>query len=211
MADDFRDKSVWPTFLWALLAFCFLGLVAMVGVHFFGEEVKEYDRTRASERRENHEKLVKEEQEQLENYAWIDKAQSTVRLPVHRAMELTLHDLQQRKVGPSEVPVVPPAPAAGDSAATPADGAAPAASPAPAGAPAENAAPAPAQGASSTSVTPAPAPIAAPASSPTPAAPPAAEAAAPEPAAATLNAAPDPSPAASPAASPSPPAPAPAT
>lgn len=131
MALESRTKSVWPTFIWATLAFCLLGFASVLGVHLFGGEAKEYDTTRARERLENRKKLEAEEHAQLDNYAWVDKEKGTVRLPVSRAMEVALSELKQKPVGASAVPVVAPvappaaveetAPAPADPAAAPAE------------------------------------------------------------------------------------------
>ncbi len=37
------------------------------------------------------------EQEQIASYAWLDQPKGTVRLPIERAMELTVQDLQARR------------------------------------------------------------------------------------------------------------------
>ena len=136
------------------------------------------DAARAAERTKAHQELEAENAKKLQNYAWVDKAKGTVQIPIERAMELAMAELNSKKptaAGPIATPAPSPA-------------ASPAASPAPA--PAAPAAPAPAAPPAATpSASPANAPGAAPTASPaTP--PPASPAAAPTP---------------SPAASPAPP------
>ena len=138
---------------------------------------------RAAERTKAHQELEAENAKKLQNYAWVDKAKGTLQIPIERAMELAIVELNSKKptaAGPIATPAPSPA-------------ASPAASPAPA-------APAPA-------APPAAAPTASPAAAP-PAAPTASPAAAP---AASPAAAPTPSPAASPAPPAAPVAPTPAS
>jgi hypothetical protein len=148
------------------------------------------DAARAAERTKAHQELEAENAKKLQNYAWVDKAKGTLQIPIERAMELAIVELNSKKptaAGPIATPVPSPA-------------ASPAASPAPAAPPTAPAAPAPA-------APPAAAPTASPAAAP-PAAPSASPAAAP---AVSPAAAPTPSPAASPAPPAAPAAPTPAS
>jgi hypothetical protein len=133
---------------------------------------------RAAERTKAHQELEAENAKKLQNYAWVDKAKGTVQIPIERAMELAMAELNSKKptaAGPIATPAPSPA-------------ASPAASPAPAAPSPAPAAPAPAAPpAAAPSASPAAAPAAAPTASP--ATPPPASPAAP----------PTPSPAASPA------------
>lgn len=100
------------------------------------------------------------EKERLSRYVWVDQAAGKVRIPVERALELTLRDWEKRPSGIVEVNDNPPAPAPGAAPAAPATPAAPGAAPA---APAPGAAPAtPAPAAPAPAATP-------PAASPQPA------------------------------------------
>jgi hypothetical protein len=142
---------------------------------------------RAAERTKAHQELEAENAKKLQNYAWVDKAKGTLQIPIERAMELAIVELNSKKptaAGPIATPAPSPA-------------AAPAASPAPAAPP--------------TAPAPAAPPAAAPTASP-PAAPPAAPTASPAAApAVSPAAAPTPSPAASPAPPAAPAAPTPAS
>jgi hypothetical protein len=69
-------------------------------------------------------KAVHDEQKTLTTYAWIDKSKGTVRIPINRAMELTMVDLSNRKPSPAY-------PIAASSPATTAVAAPPVPSPAP--------------------------------------------------------------------------------
>lgn len=142
------------------------------------------DAARAAERTKAHQELEAENAKKLQNYAWVDKAKGTLQIPIERAMELAIVELNSKKptaAGPIATPAPSPA-------------ASPAASPAPA--PAAPAAPAPAAPpAAAPSASPAAAPSASPANAP--GAAPTASPATPPPA--SPAAAPTPSPAASPA------------
>lgn len=104
------------------------------------------DAARAAERAKAHQELEAENTQKLQNYAWVDKAKGTVQIPIARAIELAIVELNSKKptaAGPIATPA--PSPAASP-AASPAGqpAAAPAASPAPAPAAAPTASPAPA-------------------------------------------------------------------
>ena len=88
------------------------------------------DAARAAERAKAHQELEAENAQKLQNYAWVDKAKGTVQIPIERAMELAIVELNSKKptaAGPIATPA--PSPAASP-AGQPA--AAPNASPAPA-------------------------------------------------------------------------------
>jgi len=74
-----------------------------------------------------------EESKALTTYAWVDKNKGTVRLPIDRAMELTVADLANKKPAPANPIAAPESSAApgGAAAASPA----PSASPQPSGTP----------------------------------------------------------------------------
>ena len=179
--------------LWLVLAGGFLLLLLFViAVRLLTEfaPAPQEDAARAAERTKAHQELEAENAKKLQNYAWVDKAKGTLQIPIERAMELAIVELNSKKptaAGPIATPAPSPA-------------ASPAASPAPAAPPT---APAPA-------APPAAAPSASPAAAPAapPAAPTASPAAAP---AVSPAAAPTPSPAASPAPPAAPVAPTPAS
>jgi hypothetical protein len=179
--------------LWLVLAGGFLLLLLFViAVRLLTglAPAPQEDAARAAERTKAHQELEAENAKKLQNYAWVDKAKGTLQIPIERAMELAIVELNSKKptaAGPIATPVPSPA-------------ASPAASPAPAAPPTAPAAPAPA-------APPAAAPTASPAAAP-PAAPSASPAAAP---AVSPAAAPTPSPAASPAPPAAPAAPTPAS
>jgi len=89
----------------------------------------DYEQMRAQKRMGRLKTLREESQKDLTTYAWVDKNKGVARIPIDRAMELTVAELAQKKpapAGPIATPQ-PPAPAASPSPAQ--------ASPAPASAP----------------------------------------------------------------------------
>ena len=145
--------------LWLVLAGGFLLLLLFViAVRLLTglAPAPDEDAARAAERAKAHQELEAENAKKLQNYAWVDKAKGTVQIPIERAMELAMVELNSKK------------PTAAGPIATPAPS--PAASPAaPAAPPTAPAAPAPATPpAAAPSASPAAAPAAAPTASPAP-------------------------------------------
>ena len=145
--------------LWLVLAGGFLLLllfVIAVRLLLGFAPAPDEDAARAAERAKAHQELEAENAQKLQNYAWVDKAKGTVQIPIERAMELAIVELNSKKptaAGPIATPAPSPAaspaagptasPAASPVAAPPASPAAsPAGSPAPAASPAASASPA---------------------------------------------------------------------
>src|SRR4051812_44743208 len=107
--DSIRDisRSRQPLSAWlgvVLLFFLFGVLVfAVVGP---SARTDTYEQTRAKKRAENLKTLHEEAAKALAGYAWIDKNKGTVRVPIERAMELTVAELKDRKPGPGGPVVV---------------------------------------------------------------------------------------------------------
>ena len=66
--------------------------------------------------------------QELNSFAWVDKAKGVARIPIDRAMQLTLSDLASRKPEPAN-PIATPAEAAVPAASPPAPAVSPAAGP----------------------------------------------------------------------------------
>lgn len=121
MEPEIRHKRVWPTFLWALLAFCLFGVIVIASVWHFGGAFESYPQKRAKGRSEALAKLREQEKKDLDSFGWVDQTAGLARIPIGRAMELTVVELSGKAVGASVVPVPTPAPPA-----PPADAAQPA-------------------------------------------------------------------------------------
>src|SRR4030095_10501227 len=77
----------------------------------------DYEETRAKKRMEKLKALHEESQKELTTYAWVDKNKGVARIPIDRAMEVTVADLAQKKPAPAGPIATPPvqAPPAGGS------------------------------------------------------------------------------------------------
>src|SRR5881394_3085122 len=90
----------------------------------------DYEETRAKKRVENLKTLREEADKALTTYAWVDKNKGVARIPIERAMELTVADLAKQKPAPAGPIATPEAQATAGAGASPVP-----ASPAPAGSP----------------------------------------------------------------------------
>jgi hypothetical protein len=114
-----RSRAPLSTWLGVVLLFALFGVIvlAIIGP---SPRRSDYEETRAKKRMENLKTSREDADKALNTYAWIDKNKGLVRIPIGRAMELTIAQLAQQK------------PAAAGPIATPETQAA---SPAPAGSP----------------------------------------------------------------------------
>lgn len=125
-----QPRSAFGTWLGVVLLFAVFALFVWVimGAMPRGDR---YEQKRAEARMEKL-KTVNEEALTLHGYGWVDKEKGVARIPIERAMQLSMAELAQKKPAPAG-PIVVPAPAAApaDAAAASTAGASPAA-PAPA-------------------------------------------------------------------------------
>ena len=128
MADTEQIQSPAPFSSWVgvVLLFVLFGVivVAVVGPAPRGDT---YEKMRTDGRMKKLQDLRDEDSKALNGYAWIDKNKGTVRLPIERAMELTVVDLANKKPAPANTIAAPESSAApgGAAAATPAPSASP--------------------------------------------------------------------------------------
>ena len=146
------SRAPFSTWLGIVCLFVLFGLIvlAIIGP---SPRTSDYEEMRAKKRMEKLNALNEESQKELTTYAWVDKNKGVARIPIDRAMEVTVADLAQKKLAPAGPiatpasaeaaagkPAVQPAPAAGGSPAPVApqqpSTAQPAHSSAPAGSPA---------------------------------------------------------------------------
>lgn len=123
-----HSRAPFSTWLGVVLLFALFGVIvlAIIGPMPRGSD---YEETRARKRMENLKTAREDAEKSLHTYAWVDKNRGVVRIPISRAMELTIAVLAQKKpvaAGPIATP--PPAQASPASAAIPAASPAPAAS-----------------------------------------------------------------------------------
>jgi hypothetical protein len=144
-----QSRAPFSSWLGVVLLFVLFGVIvlALIGPSPRGND---YEQKRAKSREQKLKALHEEDAKAVTTYGWIDKNKGVVRIPVARAMGLTIAELAQKKPAPAG-PIATPAPSAtaspaGSPAATPATPPAkPAASPAPGQSPPASAAPTPAK------------------------------------------------------------------
>jgi hypothetical protein len=122
-----RAPISFGAWLGIVLLFLFFGIFVLVLV-----AATPHGNTYEAKRAEAREKKLHDARnaatQELNSYAWVDKGKGTARIPIDRAMQLTLRDLASKKPAPAnpiETPAAAPAPATSP---------APAVSPAPAAA-----------------------------------------------------------------------------
>jgi hypothetical protein len=120
-----------PLSVWfgIVLLFALFGVIvlAIIGP---SPRTSDYEETRAKKRVENLKTLREEADKALTMYGWIDKNKGVARIPIERAMELTVAELAKQKPAPAGPIAMPETQATAGAGASPAP-----ASPAPAGSP----------------------------------------------------------------------------
>src|SRR2546421_9708668 len=107
-----HSRAPLSTWLGVVLLFALFGVIvlAIIGPMPRGSD---YEETRAKKRMENLKTAQEDAEKALNTYAWVDKNKGVVRIPISRAMELTVADLAQKKpVAGGPIATPPPAPAA---------------------------------------------------------------------------------------------------
>src|SRR5437762_9300708 len=120
-----RSPISFGAWLGIVLLFLFFGIFVLVLVAAtpHGDN---YEAKRAEAREKKLNDARNSATQELNSYAWVDKGKGIARIPIDRAMQLTLRDLASKRPAPAnpiEAPAPTPAPAASP---------APAVSPAPA-------------------------------------------------------------------------------
>jgi len=100
---------------------CLFGLFGLIVLAVIGPSPRtsDYEETRAKKRMEKLKTLHEESQKDLTTYAWVDKNKGVARIPIDRAMEVTVADLAQKKPAPAG-PIATPAAQTAPAGASPA-------------------------------------------------------------------------------------------
>jgi hypothetical protein len=103
---------------------CLFGLFGLIVLAVIGPSPRtsDYEETRAKKRMEKLKTLREESQKELTTYAWVDKNKGVARIPIDRAMEVTVADLAQKKPAPAG-PIATPAGQTAPAGASPASAA----------------------------------------------------------------------------------------
>ena len=125
-------RASWSVWFGIVLLFALFGVIvlAIIGPAPRGSD---YEEGRAKKRVENLKTVREEADKALTTYGWIDKSKGVARIPIERAMELTVAELAKQKpaaAGPIATPEAQATASAPASATSPA----PATSPKPGGA-----------------------------------------------------------------------------
>ena len=102
------SRAPFSTWLGIVCLFVLFGLIvlAVIGP---SPRTSDYEETRAKKRMEKLKTLHEESQKELTTYAWVDKNKGVARIPIDRAMEVTVADLAQKKPAPAGPIATPPA------------------------------------------------------------------------------------------------------
>src|SRR5436305_7631676 len=109
-----RTPISFRAWLGIVLLFLFFGsfVLVLVAATPHGNN---YEAKRAQARKEKVKTTRADATKELTSYAWVDKAKGVARMPIDRAMQLTMRDLASKKptaANPIETPAPTPAPAA---------------------------------------------------------------------------------------------------
>jgi hypothetical protein len=111
------SRAPFSTWLGIVFLFILFGLIvlAVIGPSL---RTSDYEESRAKKRIEKLKALNEETQKDLTTYAWVDKGKGVARIPIVRAMEVTVTELAQKKpaaAGPIAAPATQAPPAAAPS------------------------------------------------------------------------------------------------
>jgi len=102
-----QARAPLSTWFGIVLLFALFGVIvlAIIGP---SPRSSDYEETRAKKRVENLKTLREEADKALTTYGWIDKNKGVARVPIERAMELTVADLAKQKPAPAGPIATPP-------------------------------------------------------------------------------------------------------
>src|ERR1700751_1213341 len=101
-----HSPAPFSTWVGIVLLFILFGVIVLAIIGPSPRE-SDYEETRAKKRLENLKTLREDAEKALTTYAWVDKNKGVVRIPISRAMELTVAQLAQQKpmqAGPIATP-----------------------------------------------------------------------------------------------------------
>ena len=102
-----RPKTLWRVIAGGMVLLLIFVLVVRLLTGL--APVPDEDAARAAERAKARADLQAENAKKLEVYAWVDQAKGTVQIPIARAMELAIAELNSQQPAPAG-PIATPAP-----------------------------------------------------------------------------------------------------
>jgi hypothetical protein len=107
MESAAQTKTLWRVIAGGMILFLVFVLVVKLLTGL--APVPAEDAARAAERTKAYADLQAENAKKLEGYAWVDKAKGTVQIPIARAMEMAIVELNSQQPAPAG-PIATPAP-----------------------------------------------------------------------------------------------------
>jgi hypothetical protein len=124
-----RPPISFGAWLGVILLFLFFGIFVLVLVAATPHG-NNYEQKRAEARKKKLNDARNAAAQELNSYGWVDKGKGVARIPIDRAMQLTLRDLASKKPAPAN-PIATPAEAAAPAASLPPPAVSPAAAASP--------------------------------------------------------------------------------
>jgi hypothetical protein len=124
-----RPPISFGAWLGVILLFLFFGIFVLVLVAATPHG-NNYEQKRAEARKKKLNDARNAAAQELNSYGWVDKGKGVARIPIDRAMQLTLRDLASKKPAPAN-PITTPAEAAAPAASPPPPAVSPAAAASP--------------------------------------------------------------------------------
>jgi predicted outer membrane lipoprotein len=109
LAHPEQPRFLLSAWLWAVPLFVFFGVIVAIAFAAMPRGAT-YEEDRAKARAERLKAAQDEWNKTAESYGWVDKDKGVAHIPIRRAMELELADLQAKKPTPAG-PIATPPPA----------------------------------------------------------------------------------------------------
>ena len=109
LAHPEQPRFLLSAWMWAVLLFVFFGVIVAIAFAAMPRG-STYEADRAKTRAEKLKTAEEEWNKTAESYGWVDKDKGVAHIPIRRAMELELADLQAKKPAPAG-PIATPPPA----------------------------------------------------------------------------------------------------
>jgi hypothetical protein len=109
LAHPEQPRFLLSAWMWAVALFVFFGVIVAIAFSAMPRG-STYEQDRARARAEKLKTAEEGWSKTMSSYGWVDKAKGVARIPIDRAMQLELSDLQAKKPAPAG-PIATPPPA----------------------------------------------------------------------------------------------------